>query len=227
MELLQSEINDMVELKKELAKLKEENNVLKERFSTMLKSNLKDQSYLDSYLIDSYQSQIVNYEMQKSKMIDELNNFKSKLENSLSEMFVLKNENETLKNQNQNQNELIQAIKNECDLLKEYRTLYEDNAKENQEMKNKLNAKHVLDRELVESISKNENTIRELRSQLRSKDYKINELEEILEENRLRQSENARILTEERKNVEQLKIQNQNLQVFRMMFYIQLSHTLQ
>lgn len=214
-DLLKQEINQTNEIKKALAKLKNENDELRERFSVLLESNLKDKSYLDSYLIGSYQSQIVDYEEQKSKLFDELNVQKDNVQNNLCEINELKRHNAELRSRNNKQEELIENLYNECDMLKDYQKQYVEKMKENEELNKQVDDNQKIHNELGNAKRQNEDTISELQKELLKKECKINDLNRALEANRWRLLENEKItnkMIEETKICDQLKNDNEQLQ---------------
>lgn len=201
-------MKEQTHLKAEFAKLKEENDLLRESFSSLIKSNCKDQSHLDCRLIDSYQSQIVKYEMEKSDISSELCSTKSHLERSLKCVWELKKKNQELAVRNEQQERLIESMYRESNILKEIQLKCDETVKENEELKAQIDIKarqnDVLNSELLELKSKDLH-IAELEDKLRCKEIEVDQLNNSLQDYQKMQLENEKIIENMRVDVNEKK----------------------
>lgn len=199
-ELLQHEITQTNEIKKALAELKNENDELRERFSNLLKSNLSDKSH-----------QVVHYEMQKTKLLEELNILKSKMQDNLMEIDELKKQNEEYNATNSRQEDLIKSLYKESNFSKEYQELYVKKIKENEILMKEMENNQILCNKLKRE---NDGVIQELQQELLKKKQKVDDLSRAVAVDRSRLLEHEKLhnkLAEFTKNQIQLKRDNEHL----------------
>lgn len=213
-ENIQSEIKKHDNLKKDLRKLKEENILLRERFSNILKSNLKDHSHVDSYLIESYQSQIVNCELEKMDISNDLAATKDHLRNSLEQMDELKRKNQELMVRNGKQETLIESLYREANLFSEIQGNYENKCKETDELRIQIDIKtkqyEAISKEMNELRAENADIIQNFNDNLREKDCRIRQLNTLAEnyyKNQLEYEKRTIDMKENMKNVNKLTAQ--------------------